>query len=158
MAYSDYGAEVYRNGIRRNDKEDAPLFITDKEAFGESIENIPNSMRIFAYLLNNKDFISMANRFGHGIMGDDSIRVLCYKVGLPQIFELTENEVQEVVYKPEDIDWYEDSYDVSYEYKNYKFHFFGDGTPYTAIMIEPNGNKWECNYGCGYGAGFEDEE
>ena len=42
MAYSDYGAFVYRNGERRKDKEDAPAFASSQETFGEDINNIPS--------------------------------------------------------------------------------------------------------------------
>lgn len=125
MAYGDYGAFVYRNGNRCKDKEDASLFEAERGVY----------------------------KFGHGIMGDGYIRVLCYKQGLPEIYEMTENGVTEVKYCEEDIDPYE--YDsIKFKHKGYEFVFQG-GSPYYAIMREPNGTEWKCEYDYHYGAGFE---
>ena len=57
MAYSDYGAFVYKNGVRQPQFEDADV---DKKDFGMGIV--------------------------HGIIKDDHIKVICYKQGLPKIF------------------------------------------------------------------------
>ena len=53
MAYSNWGAFVYCDGIRREDKEDCTLF-----------EGYP--VKSFA-------------DYCHGVMGDGDIRVKCYK-------------------------------------------------------------------------------
>lgn len=63
MAYSDYGAFVYCNGERRKDKEDSPLFSVHKT-----------------------DWTGLC----HGCMGDGDIRVMCYKQGLPSIYEVSD--------------------------------------------------------------------
>lgn len=151
MAYSDYGAFVYKNGERRRDKEDAPTFATDEEAFGMPIDEIGSGMRIWQSLIHNKE-TGKDIRIHHGIMGDGDIRVACHKCGLPTIWEATEEGFNEVVY----IDEAEDPYDygtVEFEYKGYKF-MFESGEPYLATMIEPNGDKWVCKYDYQYGAGF----
>ena len=128
MAYSDYGAFVYCNGERRKDKEDSPLFSVHKT-----------------------DWTGLC----HGCMGDGDIRVMCYKQGLPSIYEVSDGAYKLIEYADEETDYFE--YDpIDYECKGYKFHF-ESGKPYTAQMIEPDGKKWECSYDYWYGAGFEFE-
>ena len=155
MAYSDYGAFVWKNGVRREDKEDVALFATDEETFGTSSENIPSGARIWASLLHRKKSGELSNwitSIHHGIMGDGDIRVMCHKQGLPQIYEATEDGINEIQFKDADIHWY-DYNPIDYEYKGYKFHFESN-KPYYAEMIEPDGTKWECKYDYAYGAGF----
>lgn len=130
MAYSDYGAYVYMNGDRREDKEDAVLFYDDK--------------------IGKETWIT---RIHHGIMGDFNIRVLCHKQHLPQVYELTEDGIKEINIPDGDdiepIDWGT----VEFEYKGYKFKFVS-GEPNIATMIEPDGTEWRCEYDYWYGAGF----
>lgn len=159
MAYSDYGAFVYKNDERRPDKEDVALFATDEETFGESSENIPSGLRIFVSTLHqreaNGDNSSWTTRIHHGIMGDGNIRVMCHKQGRPQIFELNDSgEINEVEYCDIDTDLYEYG-TITFEYKGYSFKFI-EGSPYEAQMIEPDGTAWHCFYDYGYGAGFEE--
>ena len=159
MAYSDYGAFVYKNGERRPDKEDVALFASDEETFGEDSANISSGARIWVYLLHShgrED--SWIDHIHHGIMGDNNIRVLCHKQGLPQIYEATKDGIKEVQYIPDDADRYE--YDtIKFEYNGYKFKFTS-GKPYVAEMTEPDGTQWKCEYDYQFGAGFEktDEE
>ena len=126
MAYSNYGAFVYCNGNRRDDKEDCVLFAEMK-----------------------------ANSFAdycHGVMGDGNIRVKCYKQYNPEIFERQEDgTIQQVEYPCEDCF----DFDVRFEYKGYKFAFKA-GEPCVATMIEPDGTSWECTYDYCYGAGWND--
>ena len=146
MAYSDYGAFVYCNGVRREDKEDVALFATDEETFGTASENIPSGARLWVAMAHDRSI-----RLYHGVMGDGSIRVACYKQGSPAIYEATDEGVNEIEYAGEDEDPYD--YCIDYEYKDYKFHFESD-KPYEAQMIEPDGTVWECSYDYEYGAGF----
>ena len=161
MAYSDYGAFVYKNGERRRDKEDVALFATDEETFGVDSSEIGSGGRIWANLLHlqqtGKEF-SWLNHIHHGIMGDGSIRVMCHKQGLPSIYEMTNNDVGEIDYRPsdEDIDYYDYGI-IEYDYKGYHFKFIS-GSPYIAYMTEPDGTEWECSYDCAYGAGFDEED
>ena len=130
MAYSNYGAYVYcNNNNRREDKEDVTLF-----------ENIK------------------ANSFAdycHGILGDGNIRVRCYKQYAPEIFERKDDgSIVEINYYDEyddEIDCFEFSY--KFNYKNYSFSFESGKQVCTAIMVEPDGTKWECTYGYEYGSG-----
>lgn len=151
MAYSDYGAFVYKNGKRRTDKEDAPIFANDEEVFGESIDNIPSGLRIWiASMYGHKIY--------HGVMGDSNIRVVCYKQGLPDIYELSENNtpIRINYIDNKEIDCY-DYEPVEFEYKGYKF-IFDNIYHYRAAMIEPNGDCWECVYDYEYGGGFEENQ
>ena len=164
MAYSDYGAFVYRNGERRRDKEDAPLFATDKETFGADINTIPSGARIWVSLIHAKETgqeLNYLNSIYHGVLGDGPVRVACYKYGLPEIYDLGCKD------GPKEIDYYDEekvssedfeafSFEfVASDYKTYKFSFACDEPLYTARMTEPDGTVWTCTYGYGYGAGFE---
>lgn len=157
MAYSDYGAFVYKNGERRPDKEDVALFNSDEETFGEPSENIPSGARIWTYLLHrNADHNAWTDHIHHGIIGDGPIRVMCHKQGLPQIYELSEDGCKEVQYPQNETDHYE--YEpITFEYKGYKFRFTS-GKPYIAEMTEPDGTTWRCEYDYLYGAGFENND
>lgn len=155
MAYSDYGAFVWLNGERREDKEDVATFTSDEETFGTSSENIPSGARIWVSILKQKEDgknVDWANHIHHGILGDGNVRVMCHKQGLPTIYEATEDGLQEIKYCGEDVDYFE--YEpINFEYKGYKF-FFERREHYYARMITPNGDEWECKYDYGYGAGF----
>ena len=167
MAYSDYGAFVTCNGERRTDKEDVAVFASDIDTFGDSVDNIPSGLRIWAHLIYkrsdketpdypDKDWVEYIH---HGIMGDGPMRVVCHKQGLPGIYYWPEEaEYPEKIVIPEtenDFDRWGD-YDIEYESNGYKFHFVSN-RPYYAEMTEPDGTHWECTYDYLYGAGFEDE-
>lgn len=132
MAYSNWGAFVYCEGERRQDKEDAPAF--------EEIE-----------------VKSWADKC-HGVLGDGDVRVRCYKNYAPVIFERhSDGTITEVAYRDEDeFDPWE--FHVDFKYKGYRFEFHESGTyrPCSALMVEPDGTRWECNYGYMYGAGWMD--
>ena len=155
MAYSDYGAFVFCNGKRRRDKEDVATFSSDEETFGTSSNNIPSGARIWVSLIKQKENgqnVDWVNHIHHGIMGDGNIRVMCHKQGLPTIYEATEDEIKEIKYCEDDIDYYDYS-PITFEYKGYSF-VFSSGSPYLAQMTEPDGTKWSCEYDYWYGAGF----
>src|SRR5262245_35779302 len=78
MAYSDYGAFVYRDGERRRDKEDVGVYDTDEGA-------LPSGARIFANIIKNRERGTSEwwQHSQHGVMGDGPVRVACYKQGLP---------------------------------------------------------------------------
>lgn len=118
MAYCDYGAFVYKNGVRQLDKEDAFLFEDTRSA---------------AY---------------HGVMGDGDIRVACYKQYLPQIFKQTKDGCEEIPF----VDEYTDRLEfgtIYTECDGYLFEFRQGDMVCFAMMTEPDGTKWTCNYGCG---------
>ena len=153
MAYSNYGAFVYRNGERRKDKEDAPLFATSEE-----INNIPSGLRIFANIFHTKgklDFDPVRDYIAHGVLGDGPVRVQCYKQGVPDIYELMDTgEICRVPFP------YDDPFEygtIEFNHKGYEF-IFTEGTPYFAFMREPDGTEWVCEYDYEFGAGFENED
>ena len=79
MAYSDYGAFVFRDGERRRDKEDVGVFDTDEA-------NLPSGARIYANLLKNMDAGTTDDWWRHsqhGVMGDGDVRVACYQYFSP---------------------------------------------------------------------------
>lgn len=131
MAYGDYGAEVFCNGNRREDKEHCVLFDSRKS-------------------MSLKD----GYRLCHGVMGDGDIRVQCYKQGLPTIYEWQDGVEHEINYDPEEKYDYFD-YEVRFDYKGYHF-YFESGSPYYASMTEPDGTNWDCYYDYGYGESSED--
>lgn len=158
MAYSDYGAFVYCNDERRRDKENVALFATDDETFGTDSTNISSGLRIWVSLLHKKEH-SWLTDIHHGIMGDGSIRVMCHKQHVPQVYELSDDgnlhkiEFEELPDFSGTSDLFD--FDCRFSYKGHKFEFIA-GEPCYARMLEPDGTDWECCYDYDYGAGFED--
>ena len=173
MAYCDYGAFVYCNGERRTDKEDASLFIPYNDwVEGEQVDALPEAAMILDALEDGEplpDEMRVWSRSTHGVMGDNRIRVACYKYGMPYIYEWEEGAKgpQEIVVisgNNDDEDCF--SYKpLDFEYKGYRFHFESGKhedservSPYLAEMTEPNGTTWRCTYDYGFGAGFPEDE
>ena len=130
MAYSNYGAQVYCNDERRDDKEDVTLF-----------EDI---------------VVTSWAEYCHGVLGDGDIRVRCYKAYPPEVFErLDDGTIKQIKYFDSDSDEYSIfDFDLNFNYNNYKFHFKSE-KPKHAIMVEPDGTKWECFYDYEFGSGWE---
>lgn len=172
MAYSDYGAFVYKNGKRRNDKEDVPVWGADVEL------EVGSGARIFANLMKNrgKGSFEWWEHCHHGVIGDGEVRVGCYKQGFPCVYYLENGEVKsledeviialcgdECLEYVEEYDgkrYFSYDYNVKFEFMGRKFSFEGgsfSGKPgYFASMTEPDGTEWLCEYDYWYGAGFED--
>lgn len=85
MAYSDYGAFVYLNGERRTDKEDVGVYDTDEAS-------LPTGFRVYANIMKRHDGFEWFEFSHHGVMGDGSVRVGCYKQGWPEVFEWEDGE------------------------------------------------------------------
>lgn len=123
MAYSDYGAFVWCNGKRREDKEDVATFATDE-----------------------------INHIHHGILGDGDIRVMCHKQGLPAIYEATPDGIIKVEYTDEDTDCYEYG-EIHFEYKGYKFLFKSGKPYYAQMIEPDGTEwkcKYDYWYGAGF--------
>lgn len=167
MAYGDYGAFVYLNGERRIDKEDVGVYYTDEAS-------LPSGLRRYANIIKLSGCGEYFKSSYHGVLGDGNIRVGCYKQGWPDIYEWEDGEDKPVLYTFDYLsrkfgwDDYEkygnkryapDEYDKEFDFPGYHFHFWGDdngGTPkYGATMIS-DGEIWDCEYDCGFGAGFDD--
>ena len=167
MAYSDYGAFVYLNDKRRTDKEDVGIYDTDEAS-------LPSGLRVYANILKHHGDCEWFERSHHGVMGDGSVRVGCYKQGWPEVYVWEDGRDKPNQYAFDDLSrkfgWddykeygnkrYEpDEYDKEFDFLGWHFHFWGDDcsdTPkYGASMIR-DGESWECEYDCEFGAGFDD--
>ncbi len=146
MAYGDYGAFVYQDGKRREDKEDASTF-----------ENV--AIGFTALGSDGYDWAGwLVNNMHHGIIGDGDIRVMCHKTALPRVFERIDGIVIEVDVETFVRNVYGKKWDFSFDYKEHHFKFVRKNSKRAeAEMIEPDGTYWRCEYGYEYGAGFEDD-
>lgn len=182
MAYSDYGAFVFKDGERRRDKEDVGVYDTDEA-------NLPSGARIYANLLKNMDAGTTDDWWRHshhGVMGDGNVRVACYKYWFPDFYVWKkgddaptrisfdtiarangwEKEEFATQYDENDEELY-CNWEVGYELRDftvpdldgYLFSVWHDpwsGKPQqVAWMKEPDGTVWDCEYDAEYGAGFE---
>lgn len=94
MAYNDYGAFVYKNGRRRTDCEDVPIF-------GDRDTDLAPGARIYASLVRQyaegpdgeMNPFEWPSRCQHGVMGDGRVRVGAYKTGIyaASIYVLSED-------------------------------------------------------------------
>lgn len=168
MAYSDYGAFVYLNGERRTDKEDVGVYDTDEGS-------LPTRLRIYANIMKHPGgCCEWFEHSHHGVMGDGSVRVGCYKQGWPEVYKWEDGKDKPTRYTFDDLsrkfgwDDYEeyddtrytaDKYDEEFDFLGWHFHFWGDntgGTPKYGATMSRDGETWECDYDCMFGAGFDD--
>lgn len=167
MAYSDYGAFVYLNGKRREDKEDVGVYDTDEAS-------LPSGLRIYANIMKHPDGCEWFEHSHHGVMGDGIIRVGCYKQGWPELYEWGNGKDKPTLYTFDDLsrrfgwDDYElygderyptDEYDKEFDFLGWHFNFWGDdcgGTPKYGATMSCNKEHWACTYDYGFGAGFDD--
>ena len=78
MAYSDYGAFVYKDGRRRTDREDVGVFDDDER-------ELPAAQRTYANLIKNRDRVFPSDDAGwaahshHAVLGDGPVRLAGHK-------------------------------------------------------------------------------
>lgn len=168
MAYSDYGAFVYLNGERRTDKEDVGVYDTDEAS-------LPSGLRVYANLMKHPDGCEWFEHSHHGVMGDGSVRVGCYKQGWPELYEWEDGHDKPTLYTFDDLsrkfgwdEYYEysdgrryatDEYDKEFDFLGRHFCFCGRGygvAPRYRATMSRDGEIWDCTYDCMYGAGFDD--
>lgn len=169
MAYNDYGAFVYLNGERRNDKEDVGVYDTDEA-------QLPHGMRVWANIMKNIDSgeDKWWKRSHHGVMGDGHVRVGCYKQGWPELYVWEDGKDKPTLYTFDDLcrrfgwddyrEYYEkryplDNYDKEFDFLGWHFNFWGNdygSTPKYGATMSRDGVTWECEYDYGFGAGFDD--
>ena len=164
MSYSDYGSFVYLNGERQTQKEDVGIYDTDE---GE----LPSGFRLWFNMAKRQNEGTrnvLWKHSQHGVMGNQHVRVACYKQGLPSIWDvnLETGEPFEVILPELNTDGENPAVDyfcynvVECEYKGHKFKFIDNDTSesghYEAIMITPSGNVWKCEYDYLFGAGHSD--
>ena len=180
MAYSDYGAFVYRNGERRPDKEDVGVFDTDEA-------NLPSGLRIWANIIKNQEREDDAwwRHSQHGVMGDGQVRCACYKQCFPTVYVWRDGEDEPHAFTDEEIiahnGWSDEPWVNTWEHdgkvstyidawecdetieftvpglEGYTFTHNGYGKPRGSAMREPDGTLWTCGHDYWYGAGFENE-
>ena len=106
---------------------------TDKEDVGvyDTDEgSLPTGLRVYANIMKHHDGFEWFEFSHHGVMGDGNVRVGCYKQGWPEV-----------------------------DFLGWHFHFWGDdtgGTPRYGATMSRDGETWECDYDCMFGAGFDD--
>ncbi len=166
MAYGNYGAFVFLNGERRTDKEDVGVYDTDEAS-------MPTGLRVYANLIKLDGSGKWFEHSHHGVLGDGSVRVGCYKQGWPELYEWEDGKDEPAQYTFDDLscvfEWddyvqygdkrYEaDEYDKEFDLFGWHFHFWGDdsgGTPRYGATMSRDGESWYCNYDYMYGAGFD---
>jgi hypothetical protein len=148
MAYSNWGAFVYCNGKRREDKEDVGVFDTDEAS-------CPRGFRIWANILKNREkYPNESNPWythsHHAVLGDNDVRLCGYKDsaelwvcrdGKPEKIELDCDAEDEV------------SDEVSVNDKTWKYTYALGDTMVDLNLEEPNGTSWFATCGYQYGAG-----
>lgn len=167
MAYSDYGAFVYLNGERRTDKEDVGVYDTDEAS-------MPSGLRVYANIMKHPDGFKRFEFPHHGVMGDGSVRVGCYKQRRPEVYEWEDGADEPTRYTFDGLSrkfgWddheeyggrrYEtDEYDREFDFPGWQFHFWGSdfsGAPRYGATMSREGETWECDYDYMSGAGFDD--
>lgn len=167
MAYSDYGAFVSLNGKRRTDKEDVGVYDTDEAP-------LPAGLRVFANIMKRDGGGEWFESSHHGVMGDGSVRVGCYKQGWPEVYEWGDGMDEPTQYTFDDLsrkfgwDDYEEygderyapyEYDKEFDFLGWHFHFCGDNlgaTPKYWATMSRDEETWECDYDYMFGAGFDD--
>jgi len=183
MAYSDYGAFVYKNSERRTDKEDVGVYDTEEAEFG-------SGLRIFANIMKREQEGSWNKPWRgikHGVMGDGGVRCTCYKQGFPTVWAWPDGAEEPHSFTDEEIiehnGWtIENPWIAEYTYSEelrgklfidpydcdevieftvpgldgYSFTHENGGKPRVSTMREPDGTFWTCKYDSCYGAGFEE--
>lgn len=167
MVYSDYGAFVYLNGKRREDKEDVGVYDTDEAS-------LPSGLRIYANILKHRDGCEWFEHSHHGVMGDGRVRVGCHKQGWPELYDWEGGKDKPTLYTFDDLcrrfGWNDcreyngtryapDEYDKEFDFLGWHFNFWGydcGGTPKYGATMSCNKEYWMCEYDYGFGAGFDD--
>lgn len=160
MAYSNWGAFVYKNGERQENREDVPVFgDADVEAAGSAV-------RIFVNLLKLReqhgDKYEDWQRCQHAVLGSGAIRLCGYK-SYPKLFRATENGAEVIdidQFKTDkdnhDWNWY-DGGEIAGEIDGCKFRATRCEDPEAVELelVEPDGTVWTGKSGIYMGAGYE---
>lgn len=156
MAYGNWGAFVYKNGERQNNREDNTPYFEDEiqagyyQAFGGNDEN------------DNRLSTGKKLHCCHASLGNGDFRLCGYK-SYPQLYWKGE-EVDDKPYqkgeKAGTDDWYfHDSREgIEGELNGYKFKAYPSDNPEAVNLelIEPDGTKWIGKSGYCMGSGHDD--
>lgn len=170
MAYSNWGAFVYRNGVRQRDCEDVPVF-GDRDAEVA----VPSGARIFVNILKAREkYGPVADTGGspwwerahHAVLGRGKVRLCGYK-STPEIWVVESDEaiartnIADYRIDKEKADgewqWYE-SEGISGAIDGYTFIATPEQEPEAVSLrlTEPDGTVWTARCGYCIGAGHED--
>lgn len=159
MAYSNWGSKVFKDDVRRNDKEDVGVFDCDEAVY-------PSGARIFANILKGREKgypegeQPWHEHSHHAVLGDNEVRLCGYK-SYPELWVMREGKVEKFVLPEPDYDkdeWElkDQTGEVEVDGKKWKWGF----SQYDSNMIdlwlhEPDGSRWHSTCGYCFGAGFE---
>jgi hypothetical protein len=148
-----YGAIVFKNGKRVEDRERTALYdegFPDYTTWGD--ENSTKHHPLYSY---------------HAVLGDGYVRVGCYKQNAPEIYnwDFVANEPSEIPYRNflslTEENEYSGTYDVSHSSDiGFSFRFVGKAVSVTghfeAYFTEPDGTEWVAVYDSMFGDGTTD--
>lgn len=153
MAYSNWGAFVYKNGERRTDKEDVGVWDTDES-------DLPSGVRIFANIIKNRE--SGSNDFSshshHAVLGDGNVRLCGYK-DYPLLYTILNGKSEKI---PLPFDYDDQSEDTGVieddngELYEWSYQHNGINRIYLRLK-EPDGSIWTSTCGYEFGAGHVEE-
>lgn len=156
MSYSNWGATVYRNGVRVKTREDAVPFAAEDD--NPWVIKYINAMR-------NHDPNKPWNSMHHAVLGDRKFRLCGYKV-YPVIYVASESNYRNYVsLEPErreisvslDYSWERTGIDyIGDDEYIWTARGYNDGQRMDLTLIEPDGTLWTATTGYQYGSGFED--
>jgi len=159
MAYSNWGAKVFRNGVRMKNREDVGVYDEDEAKF-------PSGLRIWMNLLKLKEKGEENKQWKHcyhAVLGDNEVRLCAYK-NSPILWIWRKNKPEpERVELATDKEWekYWENYSLEKEGeievngKKWKWYFHVYENMLDLSLIEPDGTVWTATAGYKYGAGFE---
>lgn len=152
MAYGNWGAFVYKDGVRQSNREDNTPFHEDELEAGYWQ----------AFAGNNEDGTRVTTgkkiHCHHASLGDGEFRLCGYK-SYPRIFlkgEEIEIEKYAIGGASEGWNWW-DSQGISGEIEGFKFsaHPFSNPERVELELIQPDGTKWTGKSGYCIGSGHE---
>lgn len=160
MAYSNWGAFVHKDGVRRPDREDVAVFNDDEKDYA-------SGARIFANIMKNMEKYPGGNvpwheNSHHAVLGDGPIRLAGYK-HYAGLYEMTEDgQVIDVDLAPFKIGKSTDEY----EQPTYQGEYHGvrfttrpfDGNMIDLELTEADGSRWSSRCGYLYGAGHMEDD
>lgn len=152
MAYSNWGAFVYKDGERRTDKEDVGVWDTEEAC-------VPTGLRIFANILKNRvrENDDWCNHSHHAVLGDGKVRLCGYKC-YPYLYIWVNGKSEAISTRYEyGKCTYEDDIPIEVDGETWFYSYDTGDNSVELTLVEPDGSVWTSECGYMIGAGFEDE-